>query len=291
MSSLSSNIGMFKSVKPIIEKLDNLINKRNVAHKNYEELKGFMDFIEFKDVDFSYTKERKILNGISFKINKGEKCALVGGSGCGKSTLIKLLLRFYDDYTGTITIDGKDVKNISPSSLYKCICPIEQKVYMMQDTIENNIKLYKEYSDEAVQYAIDNTGLSELIRSLDEGIKTVITEDGSNFSGGESQRISIARPLVRHTPVLILDEATSSLDNINAYNIEKSIVSIKDLTCVEVTHKLNKDILRRYDKVIVLKDGKVVEMGSFDELIDRKQYFYSLYNVTANNADKNQYVG
>ncbi|SHK46492.1 ATP-binding cassette, subfamily C [Hathewaya proteolytica DSM 3090] len=291
MSSLSRNISMFKSVKPIIAKLDGLLRKGTKEHKNYEELQGFEKSIEFQDVCFSYTEERKILDGISLKINKGEKCAIVGGSGCGKSTLIKLLLGFYDDYTGTITIDGKDVKDISPSSLYQYICPIEQKVYMMQDTIENNIKLYKEYSPEAVQYAIDNTGLSDLIGSLDQGIKTLVTEDASNFSGGESQRISIARALVKHTPVLILDEATSSLDNINAYNIEKSLMSIKDLTCVEVTHKFNKDILRRYDKVIVLKDGKVVEIGTFDELIDRKQYFYSLYNVTANDVHTQQCAG
>lgn len=293
MSALSGNISVYKSVKPIKDKLFNILNNADDkgCDEKGEELLGFNESIEFKDINFSYTEERKILDGISFKINKGEKYAIVGGSGCGKSTLVKLLLRFYDNYTGTIKIDNKDVKTLNPSSLYEYICPIEQKVYMMQDTIENNIKLYKDYNSQLVQDAIEKSGLSDLVKSLDNGIKTVITEDGGNFSGGESQRISIARALVRQTPILILDEATSSLDSMNAYNIENSIISIKDLTCMVVTHKLNSDILSKYDKIIVLKDGKVEEMGSFEELIEKKEYFYSLYNVTTNISYGKEYVG
>jgi len=151
---------------------------------------------------------------------------------------------------------------------------------MFDDSIKNNITLYNTYSDKDINNAIERSGLKILVNSLPQGINTSVGEGGCNLSGGEKQRIAIARALIRNTPILVLDEATSSLDNETAYNIESSILRLDNLTSLVVTHKLNKDILRKYDKIVAIKDGQVVEIGTFDQLINRRKYFYSLYNVT-----------
>lgn len=243
------------------------------------DIKGISSSIEVKDVSFSYCGDKKILNNINLKFEKGKSYAIVGGSGCGKSTLIQLLLGYYNDYTGEILIDGTELRKISLDSLYDTISVIQQNVFLFDSSVKDNITMFKEFDKDKIEDAINMAGLSSLIN--DKGINYMGGEGGKNLSGGEKQRISIARCLIRETPVIIMDEATAALDNKTAYEIEDAILNLKDLTRIVVTHKFNEDIMKRYDEIIVIRDGKVAEYGDFQELMRERKYFYSLYNVIA----------
>lgn len=271
-----SLINQIKSVSLIADKIDEILYD---SCEDIEEisLPKFENKIEIKDLDFSYTNDRKALNNINLTFEKNKKYAIVGESGCGKSTLIKLLMRYYKDYNGDILIDNKDIHKIFSNDLYKNMSMIQQNVFMFDDSIKENIKLFANYSDEEVLSICDRSGLSNLISRLPDGINSLVGENGNKLSGGEKQRIAIARSLINNTKILILDESTSALDNETAYNLESSLLSINDLTLIVVTHKLIKNILLNYDEIIVMKDGMVIEKGSFDYLISLKGYFYSLY--------------
>lgn len=269
-------INQIKSVSLIADKIDEILYD---SCEDIEEisLPKFENSIEVKNLDFSYTSDRKALNNINLTFEKNKKYAIVGESGCGKSTLIKLLMRYYKDYNGDILIDNKDIHKIFSNDLYKNMSMIQQNVFMFDDSIKENIKLFANYSDEEVLSICDRSGLSNLISRLPDGINSLVGENGNKLSGGEKQRIAIARSLINNTKILILDESTSALDNETAYNLESSLLSINDLTLIVVTHKLIKNILLNYDEIIVMKDGMVIEKGSFDYLISLKGYFYSLY--------------
>lgn len=271
-----SLINQIKSVSLIADKIDEILYD---SCEDIEEvsLPKFENSIEIKNLDFSYTNDRKALNNINLTFEKNKKYAIVGESGCGKSTLIKLLMRYYKDYNGDILIDNKDIHKIFSNDLYKNMSMIQQNVFMFDDSIKENIKLFANYSDEEVLSICDRSGLSNLISRLPDGINSLVGENGNKLSGGEKQRIAIARSLINNTKILILDESTSALDNETAYNLESSLLSINDLTLIVVTHKLIKNILINYDEIIVMKDGMVIEKGSFDYLISLKGYFYSLY--------------
>lgn len=271
-----SLINQIKSVSLIADKIDEILYD---SCEDIEEisLPKFENSIEVKNLDFSYTNDRKALNNINLTFEKNKKYAIVGESGCGKSTLIKLLMRYYKDYNGDILIDNKDIHKIFSNDLYKNMSMIQQNVFMFDDSIKENIKLFANYSDEEVLSICDRSGLSNLISRLPNGINSLVGENGNKLSGGEKQRIAIARSLINNTKILILDESTSALDNETAYNLESSLLSINDLTLIVVTHKLIKNILLNYDEIIVMKDGMVIEKGSFDYLISLKGYFYSLY--------------
>ena len=271
-----SLINQIKSVSLIADKIDEILYD---SCEDIEEisLPKFENCIEVKNLDFSYTNDRKALNNINLTFEKNKKYAIVGESGCGKSTLIKLLMRYYKDYNGDILIDNKDIHKIFSNDLYKNMSMIQQNVFMFDDSIKENIKLFANYSDEEVLSICDRSGLSNLISRLPDGINSLVGENGNKLSGGEKQRIAIARSLINNTKILILDESTSALDNETAYNLESSLLSINDLTLIVVTHKLIKNILLNYDEIIVMKDGMVIEKGSFDYLISLKGYFYSLY--------------
>ena len=269
-------INQIKSVSLIADKIDEILYD---SCEDIEEisLPKFENSIEVKNLDFSYTSDRKALNNINLTFEKNKKYAIVGESGCGKSTLIKLLMRYYKDYNGDILIDNKDIHKIFSNDLYKNMSMIQQNVFMFDDSIKENIKLFANYSDEEVLSICDRSGLSNLISRLPDGINSLVGENGNRLSGGEKQRIAIARSLINNTKILILDESTSALDNETAYNLESSLLSINDLTLIVVTHKLIKNILLNYDEIIVMKEGMVIEKGSFDYLISLKGYFYSLY--------------
>lgn len=271
-----SLINQIKSVSLIADKIDEILYD---SCEDIEEvsLPKFENSIEVKNLDFSYTNDRKALNNINLTFEKNKKYAIVGESGCGKSTLIKLLMRYYKDYNGDILIDNKDIHKIFSNDLYKNMSMIQQNVFMFDDSIKENIKLFANCSDEEVLNICDRSGLSNLISRLPNGINSLVGENGNKLSGGEKQRIAIARSLINNTKILILDESTSALDNETAYNLESSLLSINDLTLIVVTHKLIKNILLNYDEIIVMKDGMVIEKGSFDYLISLKGYFYSLY--------------
>lgn len=241
----------------------------------------FDDVISFSNIDFSYPNtEEKIFNHLSLKIQKGEKIAIVGMSGSGKSTLLNLLLRFYDVTSGHISIDNKDLQAISAESLYNLMTIVQQDVYIFDDTLRANITLNQSFTDEEIKQAVQQSGLESYVLENESGLQTLCGENGSNLSGGQKQRLSIARALIRKTPILLLDEATSSLDNQVTTEIENSILDIQDLTALVVTHKLNETILKKYDRILFMKGGVIVEDGSFGDLMDRRGEFYKLFELS-----------
>ena len=241
----------------------------------------FDDVISFSNIDFSYPNtEEKIFNHLSLKIQKGEKIAIVGMSGSGKSTLLNLLLRFYDVTSGHISIDNQDLQAISAESLYNLMTIVQQDVYIFDDTLRANITLNQSFTDEEIKKAVQQSGLESYVLENELGLQALCGENGSNLSGGQKQRVSIARALIRKTPILLLDEATSSLDNQVTTEIESSILDIQNLTALVVTHKLNENILKRYDRILFMKAGVIVEDGSFCDLMDRRGEFYKLFELS-----------
>ena len=241
----------------------------------------FNEVITFSNVDFSYPNtEEKIFNHLSLEIQKGEKIVIIGRSGSGKSTLLNLLLRFYEITSGYILIDNQDIKDISMESLYNLMTVVQQDVYIFDDTLKANITLNQSFTEYDIKQAVQQSGLESYVLENELGLQVLCGENGSNLSGGQKQRLSIARALIRKTPILLLDEATSSLDNQVTTEIENSILKIQDLTALVVTHKLNELILKKYDRILFMKDGSIVEDGSFDELMDRKGEFYKMFKFS-----------
>ena len=273
-----SLINQIRSVAMIADKIEEILED---THDDFEntKLENFSKSICIENLNFSYTEERKALDNINLTFDKNKIYAIVGESGSGKSTLIKLLMRYYNDYEGKISIDNLNIKNIYSSDLYKNISMIQQNIFMFDDSIKENIRLYSNHDDKDILDACKRSGLDKLLNKLPNGINSLVGENGNKLSGGEKQRIAIARALINNTQILILDESTSALDNETAYNLENSLLNLENLTLITVTHKLIKNILNRYDEIIVMKNGKIIEKGNFEDLINIKGYFYSLYTI------------
>ena len=230
------------------------------------------------NVTFHYTEEKNVLQDINIQFDAGKKYAIVGDSGSGKTTLLNLLMRTYDGYRGSIQYDGIELSKISLDSLFQTVSSVQQNVFVFNDTIYNNVTLYKHFPEKDIQTAMDQAGLTEIIHT--HGKDYVCGENGNALSGGEKQRISIARALLRKTSVLFLDEATAALDEMTANEIMSCILSIENMTSIVITHRLDDNLLKQYDKIIVLHNGKVEECDTFDNLLEKKGFFYSLYTVT-----------
>ncbi len=283
-------INKINSIKCISEKINSITKEEVKEEEEIYSLEEFKNDIDFKNVSFSYGGNKIVLENINVKFEKGKKYAIVGGSGCGKSTMLKLLLRYYSCITGRITIDGMDHEKIKLDDIYRQLSIIQQNVFMFDGTIRDNIALYQEYGDGEIIEAATKAGLSKLIENLPKGIYEEVGENGSRLSGGEKQRIAIARGLLKNSSIMLLDESTSALDNETAYSIEMSLQKLSGVTSIVITHKLMEDILKNYDEIIVMKDGNIVEKGQFDSLIEKKEYFYSLYNVAEGYENKNNTV-
>jgi ATP-binding cassette subfamily C protein len=269
-------INKINSTKDISNKMLEVMKVPEIS-KTLATKSNFENKISFSNVLFSYNNESSVLDNVSLRFEKGKSYAVVGSSGSGKSTLLKLLLGYYKNYTGAINIDDLELRSIQQDSVYELMCAIQQNVYLFEGTIKDNITLYKSYSEEEINEVVKLAELEKLITSLPNGLDTMVFENGSNLSGGERQRISIARAIIKKTPIILLDEATSALDIETAISIEKTILSLAHNTSIVITHRLSKDILVKYDEIIVMKEGRVVEQGSFYELLTKKKYFYSMF--------------
>jgi ATP-binding cassette, subfamily B, bacterial len=270
-------INKIKASNNLVDKLNQCINTE-LRDAGTEILNQFKSSIDFSNVSFGYSEDKEVLSDINLSFKKGKSYAIVGISGSGKSTLINLLLGYFYNYKGTITIDDKELRSISSSSLYNLVSVIHQNVFLFNDDILSNVTLHKNFSKEEIQNALFKAGLDQLI--TEKGIDYKCGENGCNLSGGERQRISIARTLLKGTEVLLMDEATSALDSMTSKFVEEEILKLQDMTRIVVTHKLDAMSLKQYDEIIVLKDGHVIEQGRFDDLFQMKQYFYSLLNIS-----------
>jgi len=268
--------GKFKSVDKILNKIENtLISEENVETT---EIKDFNNKISLEDVSFKYD-DKKVLENISFDFEKGKKYALVGLSGSGKSTLMKLISKRIKADEGKICIDGTDLDEISRNSIINLISTINQNVFLFKGSIYDNITLFsKDYSEEKVKDVILKAELDKYLDRLYD--KELISENANNLSGGEKQRISIARSLIKDTKIILADEILSSLDNKIAFSIEKGLLELENITLISVTHRLIKENLKQYDKILVLKDGKIEEKGNFEELMNFDSYFKKLYTIS-----------
>ena len=233
--------------------------------------------IQLKLVSFGYEPDREVLHQISINFEAGKCYAIVGTSGSGKSTLLHLLMASDSSYTGEICYDGNELRQIQTGALYDMVSLIQQDVFVFDASIRDNITMFHGFPKESVDAAIRRSGLTGLL--LERGEDYRCGENGSGLSGGEKQRISIARSLLRNPSVLLADEATAALDPETAYHVTDSILKLDGLTRIVVTHGLDPALLRRYDGILVLKDGVLVETGTFDDLIRQQNYFYSLYTI------------
>lgn len=236
--------------------------------------------IEFKNVSFSYNKDRQVLKDINFVAKQGEVTALVGPSGSGKTSVLRLISRLYDNDSGSILMDGKDIKKISTDSLFKNISIVFQDVTLFNTSILENIRLGRvDASDDEVRNAAKLANCIDFIDSLPQGFNTIIGENGAELSGGERQRLSIARAFLKDAPVLILDEISASLDVDNEKKIQESLNKlVKNKTVIIISHRLKS--IENVDKIVVIDKGCVESVGKHEQLIDNSSVYRNLVEKT-----------
>jgi len=240
----------------------------------------FTGQISYKQVSFSYPgSEELVLNELSLAVKKGEKFAIVGGSGAGKTTLVNLLPRFYDVNGGAVCIDGIDIRDITMDSLRKLMGIVTQDVILFNDTVANNIAYgLADYSRDEILRAAKLANAHPFIEQMPEGYETMIGERGTRLSGGQRQRISIARAILKNPPILIFDEATSSLDSEAEHLIQQAIENlIQQRTVLIIAHRLS--TIMNSDKIIVLEEGKIIDRGTHDQLLERSERYRYLYEL------------
>lgn len=243
-----------------------------------KELKVDKGAIEFSNVEFAYDSNRQILKGINFTVPAGKTVAIVGPSGAGKSTISRLLFRFYDIQNGAITIDGQDIRSVTQKSLRKAIGMVPQDTVLFNDTIAYNIRYGRpDATDTEVEKAADMAQISGFIEQLPDGYQSMVGERGLKLSGGEKQRVAIARTILKAPPVLILDEATSALDTATEQEIQHALdIVSRGRTTLVIAHRLSTIIAA--DEILVLKSGRIVERGKHDELLNKKGLYASMWN-------------
>ncbi len=251
--NISENLPKLFTSGDLIRKLEKTLENSDTYEEQFA-LKDFQQEIKLEQVEFSYEKEEQlILEDINLSFKKNGKYLIVGPSGGGKSTLLRLLRKYYQPTSGRILIDGYDLRDVKRDTYYRLIANVEQQVFLFEDTIRNNITLYKEYTDEELEAALEASGLTDFVRNLQEGLNSMIYDSGKNISGGERSRIVIARALLNKASILLMDEAFASLDMERAREIEKTILGLKDITVINVSHVIFQDTRALYDQVVTVK--------------------------------------
>jgi ATP-binding cassette, subfamily B, heavy metal transporter len=264
-----------------VERLQEILNEP-VAIKDkpgavkVEKLEGR---VEFQNISFGYDTDREILKDVSFVVEPGRKLALVGPSGSGKSTIVKLLLRFYEPISGKILIDGRPIEDYELSSLYRHIGLVLQDTVLFNSTLEDNIRYGTfDANDEQVRGAAQRASLDPLLKLLPKGLETLVGERGLKVSGGEKQRVAIARSIIKRPDILIFDEATSSLDSSTESEIMRNIREVsRGVTTITVAHRLATII--DSDEILLLKGGSVIERGTHDILLGKSGEYARLYRL------------
>lgn len=265
-----------KAALGLVDKLAAAL-ERSSSREGSETLNKLEHGIRLENVSFAYEPGKTVLHGINAEFEAGKAYALVGGSGSGKSTLLNLLMAAETNYSGHILADGIELSDISTESLYGTMAAIQQNVFVFNASIKDNVSMFRDFPKTELDEAIAHAHLGALIR--ERGEDYLCGENGSGLSGGEKQRISIARSLLKKSSVLLADEVTAALDAQTAHRVSSDILDLQGITRIVVTHTLEESLLRRYDKIFVLRGGRIEEAGSFADLMANKGYFYALFTV------------
>lgn len=265
-----------KAALGLVDKLAAAL-ERSSSREGSETLNRLENGIRLENVSFAYEPGKTVLHGINAEFEAGRAYALVGGSGSGKSTLLNLLMAAETNYSGHIFADGIELSDISTESLYGTMAAIQQNVFVFNASIKDNVSMFRDFPKTEMVEAIARAHLGALIR--ERGEDYLCGENGSGLSGGEKQRISIARSLLKKSSVLLADEVTAALDAQTAHRVSSDILDLQGITRIVVTHTLEESLLRRYDKIFVLRGGRIEEAGSFADLMANKGYFYALFTV------------
>lgn len=265
-----------KAALGLVDKLAAALEHRS-SREGSETLNRLEHGIRLENVSFAYEPGKTVLHGINAEFEAGRAYALVGGSGSGKSTLLNLLMAAETNYSGHILADGIELSDISTESLYGTMAAIQQNVFVFNASIKDNVSMFRDFPKTEMDEAIARAHLGALIR--ERGEDYLCGENGSGLSGGEKQRISIARSLLKKSSVLLADEVTAALDAQTAHRVSSDILDLQGITRIVVTHTLEESLLRRYDKIFVLRGGRIEEAGSFADLMANKGYFYALFTV------------
>jgi len=266
-----------KAARALIVKIADAL-EQSVREDGLENKTEFDSSITIRDLSFGYEADKPVLQNINFTFEAGKSYAIVGSSGSGKSTLLNLLMASHSGYSGELCYDETELRSISSESLYEMVSVVQQNVFIFNASIRDNITMFSDFPKEEVDRAMELSGLSALIAQRGEDY--LCGENGSGLSGGEKQRISIARSLLKKSQVLLVDEATAALDTQTAFQVSNAILDLEGLTRIVVTHALDENLLSRYDCVLTLKNGYIAESGTFRELMEQKGYFYSLFTVS-----------
>lgn len=263
VTTIPANVISIKSVQMEMKRIDKMIAKKNTNSKEREKFK-LDNQISIKNLSFKYG-DNEVLKGISLDLEKGKKYAIVGESGSGKSTLANILLRRLDYENGSVKFDDTEVKRIDEDDFYSNISLVSQNVFLFNDTLKNNVCLYNDYSQSDFERSIEKSKLNSVIEDLEEKENTVLGEYGTSLSGGEKQRVSISRALIKNSSFVIMDEATSSLDIKTARAIENTLLSLNQ-TVLVITHRIDESILKKYDKIFLLEDGIITQSGDYSDI-------------------------
>ncbi len=274
-NEISAVFTEFQNALSSAERIRELLSEDELKEPSDKELSS-IDNIEFKNISFSYKEDQKLIENFSFTAYKGKRIAIVGPTGCGKTTLINLLMRFYDVKSGEILIDNENVVTYSRQAYREKFGMVLQETWLRNATIRENIALGQDASDEEIIKACKACHAHSFIERLPEGYDTVVTEDGGNLSNGQKQLLCIARVMLLNPPVLILDEATSSIDTRTELKVQDAFAKLmENKTSFIVAHRLS--TIRSADTILVMKDGDIIEQGSHDELIEKDGFYKELY--------------
>ena len=279
LSQLPKLLAGKKAASGLIDKLAEALSRNN-DKKDETDISSIDKSIRFNNVSYRYEgSDKDVLHDINCEFLPGKSYAIVGGSGSGKSTMLNLLMSASTEYGGSITIDDKELRSISADSLFDIMSVIQQNVFIFNASIKDNVTMFRDFSREKIEKALKKAHLEGLIS--ERGDEYMCGENGKDLSGGEKQRISIARCLLKESSLLLADEATSALDNKTSHEVINEILELDSMTRIVVTHSLDESLLSRYDEILVIKDGTIEEKGSFRTLMEKDGYFKALYTVAS----------
>lgn len=280
VSSIMQDLSEIKSSKLVMKKIVALIE--NTEEKGIYDIET-IKYINIKNVKFKYpSKNEMVLEINGLQIEQGKKYLVIGKSGCGKSTLLKLLAGYFKKYEGDILYNGIELRNINSKTIYKKIAIIHQNIFLFNASIIDNITMGQKYSEQEIEAVLQISGIDLFINSIPKGLDARVGENGRELSGGQRQRIAIARALIQKKEILIIDEGLSSIDKQTGYDIENRILAIPNITIINVSHEIIETSLNKYDEVIFIYDGGILEKGSYNKLISESDEFQKYITLQNN---------